>query len=277
MNELYDKFESELTSSVQNYLSNSKDSNTNFSFYTYNDYPVPRVTQILDRTINKPGLLYWAASLDKRSFYTSRNSATYIGTNVHSLIEHFLKYGTDNKEKQYTQSTYSYLSNTRDKDNLSIETAYDNFKLWYNKVTNSGYKINVIATEVEVICPYYGGTIDLIAEINGAVYIIDWKTSKNISLEYYLQTCAYMYAVNNGYCPVISHIDGIGIVRLNKDKIGYEESFLTYINPEHAKYIDSYTRAFWSLLKSYYNLIYIEQFKHKESLIGIMEENSNDL
>ena len=50
-----------------------------------------------------------------------------------------------------------------------------------------------------------------------AIYIIDFKTSKQISYEYIIQTCAYMWLINNGFFPEISHIDGVGIIRVDKE------------------------------------------------------------
>jgi hypothetical protein len=41
----------------------------------------------------------------------------------------------------------------------------------------------------------YAGTMDLLAEINGEVFLIDWKTGKRIYEEAYLQNAAYRQAV----------------------------------------------------------------------------------
>lgn len=139
----------------------------------------------------------------------------------------------------------------------SVNIAYNNFKLWVDNINNLGYKIEkILATEQEVTCPYYGGTIDCIMEINGATYIIDFKTSKQISYEYIIQTCAYMWLINNGFFPEISHIDGIGIIRVDKEKEGkFEDLFLNEHIPYQKEIIDQYIRGFGSLLNSYYNNI----------------------
>ena len=63
-----------------------------------------------------------------------------------------------------------------------------------------GYFIDkVIGVEIPISCPWFGGTIDAILVINGATYIIDFKTSKKISSEYLVQVAAYMWLVNNGF------------------------------------------------------------------------------
>ena len=89
----------------------------------------------------------------------------------------------------------------------SVYNCFENFKLWEKRLYNLGGKIDeIIGLEVPVTCPWYGGTIDCIARINGAVYIIDFKTSKQISAEYLLQVTAYMWIINNNYAPYLPHI-----------------------------------------------------------------------
>ena len=253
---------SELIQSVQTALLDDTDPDTNFSFYTFNDVPVPRVTKILDKVINKPGLLYWAANIGRKNMYIEQKKAVTIGTKVHLLIENFLK----------GINKYPDMSDVHPADIKTIKTSYTNFVDWITNLVETGNTFELIATELKVVCPLYGGTIDCIARINGANYIIDWKTSKSINTEYYIQAAAYMWAINNGYCKEVDHIDGIGIVRLPKNAYGYEESFLTYNNPVHAKYIDDYIRAFGSLLQAYYNLVHIEQFEHHYSIQQLLEE-----
>ena len=253
--------EDKLMQSMRQFLDKNNDSDKDYSFYTYNGIPVPRVTRVLEKTINKPWLLYWAANLGKKNMYIEKKKATTIGTYVHEMIEHFLNTGED-LEPDFLNLYYQ--------DVEAITIAYNNFKSWYTGLYNNGFSIKVLASELKIVCPYYGGTADLIAEIGGNTYILDWKTSKQISTEYYLQTSAYMWAINNGYCSEIKHVDGIGIVRLNKDNPGFEESFLLYNNPVHASYIDDYIRAFGSLLQSYYNLIHIDQLDHKYPALEVL-------
>lgn len=48
----------------------------------------------------------------------------------------------------------------------------------------------------------YAGTVDLIARVNGELYIIDFKTSQYVWTEYELQVSAYRRAVENGENPI---------------------------------------------------------------------------
>lgn len=61
---------------------------------------------------------------------------------------------------------------------------------WANKITWLASELVVGSEEHE-----YGGKFDAIAEIDGKVTLIDFKTSSQISEEYYLQTAGYQIAL----------------------------------------------------------------------------------
>jgi hypothetical protein len=218
-----------------------------FITYTFNNMPVPRVSNILKDMINREYLIGWAAKIGMKEMTIERNKATTIGTRVHEMIEEFLISGKDLSIDYKTPPSYMKKCNT----------AYNNFKHWLNRLNSLGYNIEeVIAIEKTVSCPYYGGTIDCICKINGAVYIIDFKTSKSIIYEYIIQTCAYMWLINNGFCPDIDHIDGIGIIRVDKEIDGkYNDLFLNNHIPYQREILDRFTSGFGSLLNSYYHNI----------------------
>lgn len=220
----------------------------NFDTYKFNGIPIPRVSNILKECISKEFLISWAARLGIQQYMIEKNKATTIGTKVHEMIENYLLTGND-LNLSCKKIVPNYIK--------SVNIAYNNFKLWVDNINNLGYKIEkILAIEQEVTCPYYGGTIDCIMKINGAIYIIDFKTSKQISYEYIIQTCAYMWLINNGFFPEISHIDGVGIIRVDKEKEGkFEDLFLNEYIPYQKEIIDQYIRGFGSLLNSYYNNI----------------------
>ncbi len=70
----------------------------------------------------------------------------------------------------------------------------------------------------------YAGTYDAIARIDGDLYIIDFKTSKSIYKEYYLQAVAYMKAQQ---VSTDRYIDGIAICRFPKNSAGFEVEKIT--------------------------------------------------
>lgn len=217
----------------------------NYDKYEYNGIKVPRVTNIIKECIYKEYLIIWAARIGISKYYEEQRLSLNIGTVTHEMIENFLLYGTDLEVKNNLSVT-----------NQRASVAYYNFKLWIEKMNSLGYNIKIIAIEKAIVCPYYGGTIDCIMSINGAIYIVDFKTSKQISYEYFIQTCAYMWAVNNGYFEGISHIDGVGIIRIDKFVKGsFEDVFLNGFIPDQKVIIDHFTLGFGSILSSYYNNI----------------------
>lgn len=64
-----------------------------------------------------------------------------------------------------------------------------------------------IAHDVAVYTNYYAGTLDLICEIDGKIWLIDFKTGQNIWPEYELQVSAYRRAYKD-------KIDAMGILQL---------------------------------------------------------------
>ena len=117
----------------------------------------------------------------------------------------------------------------------------------------------VVGVEIPVTCPWYGGTIDAIVKINGAYYIIDFKTSKNISFNYLVQVSAYMWIINNGYSPNLPMIDGIGIIRVDKSCYGrYEDLFLNNFVTAQRLSIEEYQRTFAAYVNSYYRSLNAE-------------------
>ena len=180
----------------------------NFTVYKYNEREVPRVSQILKECISKEFLINWAARIGSKQMYLEKKKATEIGSIVHEMIEYYLLNNSDMDIPFKIPQYYIY----------AIKTAYNNFKNWIRYINSLGYYIEeVVGTEIQVSCPLYGGTIDCIMKINGRYYIIDFKTSKSISYEYIIQTCSYMWIVNHGYCLNLPHIDGIGIIRVDKE------------------------------------------------------------
>ncbi|MBR6289446.1 MAG: PD-(D/E)XK nuclease family protein [Acholeplasmatales bacterium] len=222
------------------------------STYEYNGVIVPRVTKILSATLDSNALIKWAGNIPPSMYNNISDGAKRIGTEVHAQIDRFLNDPT-NKDFFF----YNNLLSSREED--KVITALNNFKSWYYNIHDWGYKIEeIVGLEIPITCPWYGGTIDGIVKINGAYYIIDFKTSKKIVLEHVLQTSAYMWAINNGYTP-LPHIDGIGIIRVDKAiENKYDDLFLTEVVPEQGFYINQFQRCFCSLVDSYYRSIYSE-------------------
>ena len=190
-----------------------------WNHYMYNNIPVPRVSEILSATIGKDYLKKWAAKLGD-NYENESLRILDTGTLAHYLIEDFLTYG--HIKDNYDSTTIKYA------DRDQSYNCFNNFISWWNYMIDTGYKIDVLELEHTVTCPYYGGTIDCIANITdpdgySANYILDFKSSKSISQDYFLQTMMYLkaYEYHDAFINLPT-INGIGVIRVDKEKSKYE-------------------------------------------------------
>lgn len=197
---------------------------------------VPRVTEILSTMIHSDALMYWANSLGfkGKGYRATLNAAAKIGSAAHKAIEIFLN------EKIKTNSNIPFLG----------------FLMWYNIITiDRGLDVEVIYTEHSIVCNWFGGTIDCLMSIGGRIYLIDFKTSNNVTYKYFLQLAAYrfMLRVVEGI-----NIDGVIVLQLDKNEPGFNEYVLSFDNPEHMSFIDHCERTFLSLVYGFVNIKYSE-------------------
>ena len=183
--------------------------------YKADDVIVPSATQVLG-IISKPALVPWALKmgatwLERNMFYddtssskgqgvfhtkgmgldalikgvkaaykTKSGDALNIGNLTHEWLEKAIKWKLgegDAPEKPTNEGVINAVDAFR-------EWVKENDVKWISseeKLYNRGHK--------------YAGTVDAIAEINGEYCVIDWKTSRAIYPEYYLQVAAYAKAV----------------------------------------------------------------------------------
>ena len=217
--------------------------------YFYNNKPVPRVTSILSAMLNKDYLLRWANSLGwkRKSHEKERDLAAEIGTYVHNAIEQYMVNGIElDIESIPTQYRFKVLN------------GYNSFKLWWSKITSSN-NIEIVACEKELVCPWYGGTCDFIIKINGRYFLGDFKTSNNVSYEYFLQLAAYRNILR------LENIElsGCIILQVDKNEVAFEEFVLLFEQPDHYQFIEHCFATFNSLVYAYYNRLEAErQFKN---------------
>ena len=212
--------------------------------------PVPRVSEILDACIGKSYLQNWAAGLGE-NYTEERQKILNTGTYAHSLIEDFLKYGyVRDSTKVFDKPFYLEQANK----------CYYNFNTWWHNMIEQGFKIDIIDIERTVVCPLYGGTADIIACIKdpkGLVgnYILDFKTSKSISIDYFYQTIMYKNAIEfeNTTSDIHLNIDGVGIVRCDKFKNSYE--YLIINKNKDPEFINTLEISVINMVNWYYNQI----------------------
>ena len=204
--------------------------NTYFSKYEYNGRKIPRVTTILSAMMHADTLMYWANNLGFKGirYKEFMTEAANIGTEAHFRIEMFLK------EKLESEDNVPYLG----------------FKQWWNDIISGGNTIEVVGSEIELKCPYFGGTADALVKINGGYYLIDFKTSNHVTYKYFLQLAAYQYMLSlQGI-----YLSGVIVLQLDKEEVGYNEYSLHYSDPSHKDFMDKCTNSFFSLVYAFYNV-----------------------
>lgn len=229
------------------YLEDTRRKGKEYSIYEFQGVRVPRVTSILKYMDgDNDGLNFWAANLGK-NFYRERERIRDIGTKLHEAIAEYL-----------SQGTLSTIQHLRGPLRNEVLNCFRNFLAWYNHVKRIGWKVEVICTEFPLVTPWYGGTTDLIARINGRKYVIDFKTSKSIDYKYIIQTVAYKWAIDN-YYPEIGPIDGVGIIRFDKKEDVFEDIFLDVSDPYDLSIMNHCLNSFTYALNLYYSVNVLQQ------------------
>ena len=236
--------------------------NDNCNYYTYNDTPVPRVSHILQQCRDSNWLIQWAANIGRRKYDYYTEKALTVGTIAHEIIDEYLKIKYNAPTQGFTYMNKNFHVNY---DLIEFEyrdqvfNVVENFKNWEKGLSAyNTYIDEVIAIELPVVCPWYGGTVDAILRINGAVYLCDFKTSKSINPEYLLQVSAYKWIIDNGYISGIPHIDGVGILRMEKSRItSVDDLFINDFDIHGHNMIVNYTQCFFAYLEAYYRTINI--------------------
>lgn len=198
--------------------------------YTLDDKPLTGVTTILG-VIAKPALIQWSANqscqyvkehlknledLDKvlaeakNAHRKKKEKAGDLGTLAHEWIEAHIK-GQNPPDPE-----------------PNVKKMTDNFLKWESEV-----KPKYLESELRVYSRkyWYAGTLDLMLEIDGEVYLGDIKTSSGIYNEHFWQTSAYQIAVQEmgKYPEIKGHI----IINLKKD--GRMDIKKSYEYPEDRK------------------------------------------
>ena len=214
--------------------------------YKYDDRGVPRVTTILSEMLHEEYLMNWANFIGKSkriSHTILSDNAAYIGTKVHSAIE---KYISSSIEDDFSDISVK-------EDRQKMHNAFLSFKRWWSIIAQNNYK--VIFLEKTLVNKYYGGTLDMLIEINNKVYIVDFKTSNHFNYKYHLQTSAYRRLLYDNFGIVV---DGIIILKLSKVNILFQEQVLDLTDYNTLEYINNCDRCFMSLVYAYYNRHQIE-------------------
>lgn len=213
--------------------------------YKYNGLSIPRVTNILSSMLHEDYLMGWANSLGwkRQSYKKTLEIAASKGTFVHDSIENFMQNGISPDFNKVSPDVRQEVSN-----------AYNSFLLWWEVISQND--IEIVMQEQALICPYFGGTLDLLLSINGNMYLFDFKTSNSPSYKYFIQLSIYRYMLKTIY-----NIDlaGLGIIMLDKKSIHFEEIMAFTTNEFDLSFINACQETFLSLVYAYYNRLRVEQ------------------
>ena len=215
------------------------------STYYHNGLRVPRVTHILASMLHDDYLIPWANAMGlyKHLKYDEiMDKATGIGSIVHNGIEDYLQNG---KELDFSTVPEEYKS--------GVYNAWSAFRSWWSTIEKHDYKI--LMEEQTITCQYYGGTLDLLIQIDGKIYLLDFKTSNHLSYKYFLQLAAYRRAL---FYEMNINIDGCILLQLSKRSKTYNEVMLFMNDPMDAEYMRRCDSMFMTLVYGYHQRQAIE-------------------
>jgi len=149
---------------------------------------VPSVTTIISEVYPNPELQRWKENTDKAERDAKTNAGLTRGSNVHNALENLLD-GVKISHEDYTLEEWVMIMR-------GLE--------FLRK-----FKVKPIHIEKKLIGNRWAGTVDLICEIGGKTYIVDWKTNNYPSEDTWgLQGFAY-------HSLMEQPISGVWFVHLN--------------------------------------------------------------
>lgn len=164
---------------------------------------VPGTTTITGLCKNADALAAWAnkEGLEGRNFRKTRDDAADAGKIAHDRIDAAI-----------TGKAWRLPDGTPEQIATEAETAFKAWEKWA-RITSMQYR----ASEVPMVCRkhMFGGTLDVVATVDGQLDLVDWKTSKRVYESYLAQMGAYAYLweLHTG-----DRINGVHVVRLRRSE-----------------------------------------------------------
>jgi hypothetical protein len=174
---------------------------------------LPGVSTIVG-VLAKPQLIPWSNRLGLEGIDVGKyvDALANAGTLAHYLVQCDLE---GEKPDQKYLDEFSKIDMDR------AETGYLKFLDWRSK-----HHIEVVATELQLVSEehQFGGTLDILAKVDGVLKLVDLKTCKAIygaSDDKFTQCAGYdIMAVENGY-----DVQGVNILRIGRDETeGFEDA-----------------------------------------------------
>ena len=184
--------------------------------YTLGGKKYTRVTRTLG-VISKPGLLVWYQNVGKYKAGEIIKNRQVLGTKVHKLFELTLqekKFDLENYEEEIRTDVDMFI---KFKDDTKLSDYALEQRLWsetYSYAGTSDYIGNYTS------CDKYRIRGHESKFLKGGYVVGDWKSSKNIYPEYWLQLAAYGWAF---YELTGIKLDGAFIAQFRFGKVRVEE------------------------------------------------------
>lgn len=185
--------------------------------YFLDNKPLTGVTTILG-VIAKPALIGWASNMAVEHIKENLQEALDGNMSWDSLLEDARKAHARKRDKAGDIGTLAHKwieEHINGKDNPitdDIKPMIDNFLKWEEE-----NKPKYLESEMRVYSEkqWYAGTLDMMMEIDGEVWLGDIKTSSGIYKEHFLQCAGYQLALQEmgKYPDIKGHI----IINLRKD------------------------------------------------------------
>lgn len=175
---------------------------------------VPSVTWICGHYPKGIGFYKWLAEKGWDEAEAIKNAAGNKGSKVHQAIGMYLTGERIKIDDKFLNH------DTNQMEEMAVEE-YDcliSFVSWYGTLKNP----KILASEITVFNDVegYAGTVDCLMEIDGELWLIDFKTSQNVWPEYEIQVSAYKHAT----LP-IKGTPKVGILQIGYRKNGKNYKF----------------------------------------------------
>jgi CRISPR/Cas system-associated exonuclease Cas4 (RecB family) len=188
-----------------------------------NGIKVPGTTTIISNNLswNKNALVGWAYNQGKAGKPLRDQEALDIGSIIHKWVEADIK-GKDFKMPDIT-------SEIKEK----VENSFMGYLEWKDQV-----KFKLLKSELSLISETYefGGTIDIIGEVNGQPSIIDLKTSDQVYVDHKIQVAAYKMLYNENFL-MNEPITMVYILKLGKKDGGFSYHYLPNLRKEEEVFL----------------------------------------
>lgn len=196
---------------------------------------IDRVTEVIDTWHDGDGLINWAASLG-HSWREVRGHAAKVGTHTHEIIEATLKHmradGDLRDQMQIAAKSYVKLQNIPTGMLNEVSLACTGWMQWAN-----GKSIVVERLEEKLVDEKrgFGGTCDFKGLIDGHRVMLDWKTSKGISVRHKIQLGAYamLHEMHHPDEP----IEWYGVVQCDKRMGVYKDMYWNDLEMEKEMFL----------------------------------------